>query len=253
MDLNTPDTRQQLLAQRLAEGTEIVALDAAREFDVSLDTIRRDILALEAEGQAKRVRGGAVPLVRPASPLHQRLSENPPVAATLIRSAIDHIGDAATLVLDGGVTTLSLIAHLPRIAERLIVTPSPWVAIAAQEQGAEVFLLGGPLRPQGGIATGAVALSAMASVSADIAILGACGLDAAFGLSSDDYDESQMKIAMHRAAQRSFVVTDSSKIGQRARHRTLALDHIDLILTDATPEQITPLVAAGANIITPSA
>lgn len=249
MELNSPDTRQQILAKRLSAGTQIVALEVAREFDVSLDTIRRDILALEASGQAKRVRGGAVPLARPAAPLHSRLADASAVSPALIQTTIDHIGTAKTLVLDGGLTTLSLIPHLPNCADRLIITPSPWVAIAAQEHGAEVFLIGGPLRPQGGIATGAEALSGMARISADIALLGACGLEAEFGLSSDDYDESQMKIAMHNAAQRSFVVTDSTKIGRRARHRTLGLDHIDLIVTDATAEQTAPIAQTGAKII----
>ena len=250
MNLNTPDTRQQVLAKRLSTGTQIVALEVAREFDVSLDTIRRDILALEKSGQAKRVRGGAVPLARPAAALHTRVSDAAKVSAPLIQAVIDQIGAASSLILDGGTTTLSLIPHLPKAGDRLIITPSPWVAIAAQEHGAEVFLLGGPLRPQGGIATGASALAGVATISADIAILGACGLEAEFGLSSDDYEEAQMKIALHNAAQRCFVVTDNSKIGRRARHQTLRLDQIDLVLTDATAEQIKPLAQTGAKIIT---
>ncbi|MEP3513130.1 MAG: DeoR family transcriptional regulator, partial [Lentilitoribacter sp.] len=62
MNLNVPDTRQNLLAERLANGVQIVAPKVAAEFGVSLDTIRRDILALEAAGKAQRVRGGAVPV-----------------------------------------------------------------------------------------------------------------------------------------------------------------------------------------------
>uniref|UniRef100_A0AAN0MDU7 DeoR family transcriptional regulator n=1 Tax=Yoonia rhodophyticola TaxID=3137370 RepID=A0AAN0MDU7_9RHOB len=75
MNLNIPDTRQQVLAERLARGQQIVASDVAGEFGVSLDTIRRDILALEADGHAQRVRGGAVPIARPAPPLHMRLAK----------------------------------------------------------------------------------------------------------------------------------------------------------------------------------
>lgn len=49
-----------------------------------------------------------------------------------------------------------------------------------------------------------------------------------------------MKQAMHRAAQRTIIATERSKLNTKARHRTLAIDQIDLIITDAEPEQISP-------------
>lgn len=247
MDLNVPDTRQRLLAERLKGGAQIVAADVAREFDVSLDTVRRDILALEADGIATRVRGGAVPV---APPLHHRLANDAPPSPALINATVAQISDSPTLLVDGGTTTLSLIAHLPPCPDRLIITPSPWVAIAAQERGIAAFLLGGRLSAAGGIATGPTALEETGAVSADIAILGACGLDAAFGLSSDDPDEASVKRALAGAARRCFVVTDKTKIGRRARHRTLMPDQIDTIITNADPAQTAPLARTGAHVIT---
>ncbi|WP_394178387.1 DeoR/GlpR family DNA-binding transcription regulator [Yoonia maritima] len=249
MNLNIPDTRQRILAQRLADGMQVVATDVAAEFDVSLDTIRRDILALEANGKAHRVRGGAVPVARPAGPLHSRLLGGA-VKTDLIRAAIDQIGDAQTLLLDGGSTTLSLIPMLPALPGRLVITPSPWIAIACQEHNIEVFLLGGKLSAQGGIAVGDVALGKVAKIAADIAVLGACGVDAEFGLSADDYDEAQMKQGMHDAAVRTFVVTSSEKIGRRARHHTLPIREIDVLITDADQGATTQLANAGTTIIT---
>lgn len=234
MSLNVPDTRQAELAARLRDGHQIVAVDVANEYGVSIDTVRRDILALEAEGKAQRVRGGAVPVATPAAPLHTRLASEAPVNQSLIKAAIKEIGDAKTLIIDGGRTVLAVVEHLPAQDGRLVITPSPWVAIACQNGDVDVFMLGGALRAQGGIATGENALDRVAGVSADIAVLGACGLDQDFGLSSDDHDEAQMKRAMHKAASRTIVVTEGSKIGRRARHRTLALAEIDAIVSDAT-------------------
>ncbi len=232
MNLNIPDTRQMELTRRLQSGLQVVAAEVAEEFDVSLDTIRRDILALEAEGKARRVRGGAVPLVAPAQPLHERLAGQVPPAPNLVDAAVREIGSAATLMVDGGTTVLAVIDNLPRQDDRLVMTPSPWVAISCQQRGIQVFLLGGSLRPQGGIATGDLALAGASDVAVDIALLGACGLEAGFGLSSDDAVEAMMKRAMHGATNRTIVATDSSKIGRRARHRTLPLSEIDVVVTD---------------------
>ncbi|NVK33835.1 MAG: DeoR/GlpR transcriptional regulator [Rhodobacteraceae bacterium] len=249
MDLNIPDTRQSLLAERLDAGQTIVASDVAEEFGISLDTIRRDILALEAQGKARRVRGGAMPLAQPASPFHTRLHDAEPIGADLIATAVAQVGDTRTLLIDGGTTALALIPHLERLSDRLIITPSPWAAIACQECGHDVFLLGGTLSRRAGVTIGAHALQKVAEVAADVAILGACGLEAGFGLSSDEYDDSLMKQAMHAAAAQTFVVTSSDKVGRRARHQTLQLSDIDRIITDAAADQTNPLSMAGAQLI----
>ena len=61
-ELNNPDVRHHLLLARLLSGEQLVAAALADELNVSPDTIRRDLMALENSGVAKRVRGGAVPL-----------------------------------------------------------------------------------------------------------------------------------------------------------------------------------------------
>ncbi|SNZ19106.1 DeoR/GlpR family DNA-binding transcription regulator [Cohaesibacter gelatinilyticus] len=250
MNLNIPDTRQSELATRLKEGQQLVAIELAHEFGVSIDTIRRDILALEAQGKAHRVRGGAVPIAAPAAPLHVRLTDGPPPDKNLIQSAIREIGDAPTLLVDGGQTILCVIEHLPKQQGRLVITPSPWVAIACQERGIAVFMLGGTLRPLGGITTGDTTTTRIAELYADIALIGACGIEADFGLSSDDHDEAMMKRAMHEAANRTIIVTDKAKIGRRARYQTLTMSDIDTVITDASSEMTKTLQASGTRVVT---
>ncbi|WP_136439455.1 DeoR/GlpR family DNA-binding transcription regulator [Pacificoceanicola onchidii] len=249
MPLNIPDTRQAELAARLRNGHQIVAVDVANEYGVSIDTVRRDILALEAEGKAQRVRGGAVPIATPAAPLPARLAAETPICPSLITAALAEIGDAQTLIVDGGRTVLAVVENLPAQDGRLVITPSPWVAVACQNAGIDVFLLGGSLRAQGGIATGELALDRTAGVSADVAVLGACGLDRDFGLSTDDPDEAQMKRAMHKAAGRTIIVTQSAKIGRRARHRTLPLSEIDAIVSDASPDTARALRPCSTRLV----
>ena len=56
LDLNNPDTRQDLLYQTIKNGGNLVAKEIATKLNVSLDTIRRDLIALEKQGLVKRVR-----------------------------------------------------------------------------------------------------------------------------------------------------------------------------------------------------
>lgn len=244
MNLNIPDTRQQALAQRLNQGSQLIAQELAEEFDVSLDTIRRDILALEANGKARRVRGGAMPIAKPVSPMLERLSSGHGVNQAIIDATIAQIAQTPTLLVDGGTTTLAIISQLPRLDQRLVITPSPWIAIAAQERDSNVHLIGGHLSKSGGISTGNSAFGDIKNIAVDITILGVCGIDADFGLSADDYAEMHMKQAMHRAARRTIIATDHLKLNTRARHHTLPINEIDLIITDASSEQIEPFAHA---------
>lgn len=248
MDLNIPETRQGLLQARLAGGGQIVAAEVAEEFGVSVDTVRRDIIALAEAGKARRVRGGAVPLATPDDPIAMKLAQGQGPSAALVAAGLGALAGARTLLLDGGSTVLGLARALPPTPGLVVMTPSPWLAVAAAERGIEVHLVGGRLSARGGIAVGGGALAEAGALAADIAVLGACGLDAAFGLSSDDYEEARMKQAMAASAAKVLVLTGADKIDKRARHRTLALAQLDRLVTDAPPARTAALAARGLQV-----
>lgn len=247
--LNVPETRQQQLLARLAGGGQLVAQDLAAEFGVSLDTIRRDIIALEQQGRAQRVRGGAVSTAPASAPLQYRVPAQAQAIEAIVARASSSIDDADTLLLDGGATVLALAERLRPRSGLLVMTPSPWVAVACQKNGVEVFMLGGQLSVRGGVNVGDTALLATASLYADIAVLGVCGLDAEFGLSVDDQQEAYLKHAMSRAAKRTLALASREKIGRRARHRAVALEEIDCLITDAAPAEVAAFGSSAMEIL----
>lgn len=248
MTLNIPETRQDLLARRLASGQGLVAAELAAELGVSLDTVRRDIVSLEQAGRARRVRGGAVPVARPAGPVQERLGADS-AAARLGMAAVPCLKECRTLLLDGGATVQALAERLPQRADLLVMTPSPYVAIACQRRGIAVHLLGGRLSARGGIATGQETLAETEAIAADVAVLGACGLEPGFGLSSDDLEEARLKRAMSAAASRTMVITSAAKLGRRARYRTLPASAIDMLVTDAEEDITAVWSDAGIEVI----
>jgi len=254
MTLNNPDVRQDLLRERLACGESLAVTDLCAEFGVSADTVRRDLIALEGLGAARRVRGGAVPLTKPVAALRERKDTQAPPSRGLLQQAGQALEGATTLLLDGGLTVLALARELMATPDLLVVTPSPWVGTATCERGIETVLLGGRVSERGGIAVGAEVERALSGLAADVAVLGACGLDAGFGLSSDDLQENAVSRRMALAAGRVLVLTSADKLGRRARHRTLAPEEIDMIVTDTVPQgseasdEIRAFRAAGVEV-----
>lgn len=232
-DLNNPDVRQALLAARLVQGTQLVAAALSEEFGISLDTVRRDLIAMEDEGLLKRVRGGAVPVSRPSQPFHIRMHEVNPNISAIARAVFSHISDGMVLLLDGGTSVLELARLLPAGFSGMVVTPAPTIAVAAQEQNIDTILIGGRLSRLGGITVGAEPERSIADCAADLCVLGACGVEPSFGLGADDIDEAGVKRQMTLVSTRTIVMAGSEKLGQRSRHKVVPCSAIDLLVTDA--------------------
>lgn len=248
-ELNNPELRQATLKSRLSAGTPLVAATLAQEFGVSVDTIRRDLSAMEKGGDVRRIRGGALPVARPLAPLHERLAKDDPAPRELVDAAIGQIAAGSVVMFDGGSTVLAIAQALPIDCNCLIVTPCPAVAGEAMSKGLETLLIGGRLSPLGGIAVGAQTERAIGEVAADLCFLGACGIQSPFGLCADDVEEAGVKRKMAEMAQRVAVVATKEKLDRRARHRALACEEIDLIITDAAAKATSPFWALGIEVM----
>ncbi|MFD1797346.1 DeoR/GlpR transcriptional regulator [Paracoccus aurantiacus] len=248
LDLNCPQTRQTLISERLDNNRPLIASELAAEFDISLDTLRRDLIALEQRGVLQRIRGGAIPASPPLPPYATRALRPEPGLDALAEAVAPMLAGLGTVILDGGTTMNVVAARLPEGFDGLVVTPAPSVALAALQRGARVHLIGGALCPDGAIATGGEAERAISQIAADICLLGACGLWPGFGLSAEDSAEAGVKRAMAGASRRVAVVALQSKLARRGRHRILGAEEIDLLVTDASPEETGPFRDAGTEV-----
>lgn len=249
IDLNNPHTRQQMLRERLESGTPLIAAVLATELDISIDTVRRDLIALEQQGVVRRVRGGAVPVTSPMPSYFDRASMPDPKIAQLAEKTIQIIPTGGTVFIDAGTTMNALAACIPLEFQGLIITPAPSVALAALHRGARVHLIGGALCPEGAMATGGDAEHAVSQFAADLCFLGACGLWPDFGLSAEDVLEAGVKRAMALASAKVVVVTTAEKMQRRGRYKVLELTEMDGLVTDATLADALPFKNEGIELI----
>lgn len=249
LHFHSPEARQALMRDRLMRGETLQLATLASEFGISVDSARRDLKALETQGFGRCIRGGALPVARVAPPTLSRLTQDVDARARIVAATLPLIEDGMVLMMDGGTTVLALAQALPHSPGGLVVTPSPVVAQVTLEKGIPTQLIGGRLSPSGAIAVGHSAVTQVSAVAADIAFLGACGIDAARGLTSDDADEADVKRAMALCAHATWVPTVAAKIGRVTRHAVLPLDAITGLVTDATPAVTQPYAAANIEVI----
>lgn len=226
----------------------------AESLQVTPETVRRDLTALERRGLVRRVHGGALPVERLGvePTLERRMARASEEKARIARRALEEVPQDGTILLDAGSTTVALAEMLPQRGELTVVTNS--VAIAGllhQRSEVSIFLLGGRLRRRTGAAVGDWALHALQDVVVDVAFVGTNGVDVQRGFTTPHEVEAATKRAFIAAARRTVVLADSSKAGNVSFHRFARTDDVDLWITDEGLEDETAedLDAAGVAVV----
>ena len=243
------DRHRQIVEQVRGAGRVLVT-ELAEHFDVTPETIRRDLTALDRNGALRKVHGGAIPApALPETGVTQREQVNPTAKQAIARAALARLapGPGTTLLIDAGTTTGSLARLLPSVITNSVLT----AACLAGAGRTRVRILGGQLRGLTQAAVGPEAVEALSTLRVDVAVLGANGLSAAHGLSTPDPDEATVKRAMVRSARQVVALVDSTKIGQEHLVSFASLDDIDLLVTDVElpPTLIDQLTATETEVL----
>ncbi|GAA3866570.1 DeoR/GlpR family DNA-binding transcription regulator [Streptomyces lacrimifluminis] len=246
-----PERQQEIL--RLArDGGRVDVLSLAEQFQVTAETIRRDLKALDRAGLLRRVHGGAIPAGR--LDFEQDLTERESTYADekdrIAKAALAELPTEGTLILDAGSTVARLAAAVPLEAKLTVVTHSlPIAARLADHPGIQLHLVGGRVRHRTRAAVDGWALRAYGEIRADVLFVAANGFSAEHGLTTPDLAEAAVKRAAVEAARRVVLLADSTKHGQEHFARFGDLGDVDLLITDSglSPEAATDLERGGGT------
>lgn len=251
-----PEERQQAIAAQVLSQGRASVTELALAYDVTTETVRRDLAVLDRAGVLRRVHGGAVPvraLHLVESSVDERQSTRSGHKQAIARAAVDFIPQSgATVLLDAGTTTARLAACVPADRDLLAVTNS--VPIAARLAGmgsVSLQLLGGRVRGLTQAVVGEQAVGTLGSLRVDIAFIGANGISVRHGLSTPDPDEAAVKRAMVECANFVVVLADSSKIGQEEFVSFAPLSRVDVLVTDSeiSADDRSQLTDAGVEVV----
>ena len=231
------EERQQAMARLVAERGRVSVNVIASEYDVTTETVRRDLSALERMGLVRRVHGGAVPphsLAAMEPGLVERDSANTEQKERIAHAALEQLPSAgSTILIDAGSTTYRLASLLPRDLRLGVVTHAvPVAARLAGNPRVELHLLPGRVRPTTQAAVGTDTVEALAHLRVDLLFLGTNGVSVGHGLTTPDRDEAATKRAMVASARRTVLLADATKIGVESSLRFATVKEIDVIVTD---------------------
>lgn len=256
--MHAEERRRQIAALTAAEGRVSVAKLAER-FNVTAETIRRDLAALNDDGVVQRVHGGAVAsqgYLTSEIPLAARLRSALDAKGAIARAAAQFLPTApgSVIFLDSGTSISALakvMARAPGSGAWSIVTNSLPTALELADAGVDVQLLGGTVRAIAQAVVGDTALRTLALLRADVAFIGTDALSVEHGLSTADAQEAAVKAAMVTNAQRVVVLCDSTKLGNDYLVSFAQLNDVDVVITDtgAAPSLANAVMEHGVDVV----
>ncbi|MBY4572268.1 D-beta-D-heptose 1-phosphate adenosyltransferase [Gordonia paraffinivorans] len=251
------EERQQAIADEVRVAGRASVAELAAKFDVTSETVRRDLAVLEKAGHVQRVHGGAVrpEVMRVVAELGvaERETAQTEEKAAIGRAAMSFLPpDGGSVLFDAGTTTYRAAEALPRDRTLTLITNSlPIAGLLAARHVDGLHALGGRVRGLTQATVGAQTVAALSRMRITTAFVGTNGLTEAHGLSTPDPDEAAVKSAMVAAAQRVIVLADSSKMGREELSGFATVDDIDVLVTDSgiDPQFSAALSARGVEVV----
>jgi DeoR family transcriptional regulator, fructose operon transcriptional repressor len=249
-----PTQRRQAILAQVREQAAVSAEDLARQFRVSVETIRRDLRTLGERGLLERVYGGAT---RPAGRSSEgsfatRSTRNVDRKRAIAALAASLVEPEETIVIDVGTTALEVARALPAGFRGRVLTNSVPAAMELSARGdVELLLCGGQVRAGDGACAGAHAEAFFDEFYADRAFLGSGGVHPQAGLTDFYPAEVAVRRTIIGHTAMTYVLADSSKLGEIAVHRVCPLGRLTAVVTDdaENPAAYAALAAAGLTLL----
>ncbi|MEM0928979.1 MAG: DeoR/GlpR family DNA-binding transcription regulator [Pseudomonadota bacterium] len=251
----TLSARQEAIIQ-LVETTGFATIaELAARFDVTTQTIRRDVNALCVSQVLARFHGG---VGLPNSVQNEDYKDR----QTVLPSAKNEIGrlvgalipHQASLFMNIGTTTEAVAQHLLHHQGLRIVTNNLHIAdMFSKAAGFEVMVAGGYVRGGDGGVVGEAAIDFLDGFKLDFGVIGISGIDPDGSLLDFDYREVRAAQAIIANARTTILVADHTKFGRAAMAKVASLDSVDILVTDRpVPPAFEEMVAAaGLEVVLP--
>jgi DeoR family transcriptional regulator, aga operon transcriptional repressor len=251
--------RYQAILDALQQSGSIAVEELSARLKVSVVTIRRDLDDLAQQGLLNRTHGGAVsghplfyePFKNDRSFMEQvkRLADE---KHRIGRAAAAMVQPGETIAITPGTTTAEIVRGLPFHSNITVVTNTVNIAMElSKRKDINVFVTGGHLRGDWFSLVGATAVQALNNLLIHKLFIGADGLDAEWGASCHNADESEFNGALIRRARRRIAVVDHTKFNVVAGWRICDINSIQTIITDtgASDEMIAPFETRGIQVV----
>jgi len=233
--------RRNLIIEKLNMNGKVYVSSLSVEFDVSEETIRRDIEKLSIDGLAIKTYGGAVSNTTKVNldlPYNLRKKENVEEKIHIANIVSNMIKDGDKIMLDASSTSIFITKAIKSKKNLTVITNSVEILLElASQSGWTVFSTGGALREGSYSLSGSSAEKMISNHHVDIAICSAKGIDSTMGITESNEKDAEIKKAIFNSASKRVLCLDDSKFEKISFIKVCEIKDIDVLVTNKEPSE----------------
>lgn len=233
------DERKLMILEIISREGNAYINDLSRRFNVSAETIRRDLNELDKDKKILKVHGGAIAVKHPVREENYstRIKKNSAAKKKIGEYAAGLISNGDIVALDYGTTTEEIARSLYNLQNIVLITNSftiAYILTKKQRQGdftGKIIFIGGIVDCKTSETGGEIALSDLNRFTVDKAFISATSISQR-GIMMWDEKEGEFSSALSKNSNETYVVADSSKFGKDSFYKFLDFHQVNHIITD---------------------
>lgn len=232
--------RRNLILEKIHEDKKVIVSELSKEFDVSEETIRRDLEKLADDGHVIKSYGGAVINEKSSIdlPFNVRWKANPRGKQKIAELISQQIEDGDHIILDASTTAVFIAKNIKQKKHLTVITNSIENLLELSDvSGWDIISTGGLLKAGTMSLLGKKAADSIDSYNCDKVFISCKGIDLEKGVTDGNDETGSVKQKMISAASKVYLAVDSTKFGKVAFSKICEMSEIDIIVTDKKPER----------------
>lgn len=230
-----PIERQNKILELLSERQVLKIQEIISEFNISIETVRRDINLLEKQGKIEKIYGG-IKLVDTnfgEPKIENRMIDKPLLKDSIGLKCSEFINDGDCIFIDSGTTTLQIAKHIKNKKNIIVITNSLPVINELQDSDIELIIIGGKIRRSENSVVAYDYLFNFAQLNISKAFIGTSGITAKKGITDYNMEEAITRKKIIEISNEIFIASDSSKFGKDVTINICPAENLDYIITDS--------------------
>lgn len=247
------NARRQEITELLYQNKTVKVTELVKKFNVSDETVRKDLAHLEHEGILKKRYGGAelvkqekLAPVSNRTPLY--LDEKTPI----ILKAVEYIPEnSCSIGLDQGSTIALLAAKLRQLPEKQLFTGSLAAILELANSDHQIYCFGGRYTANDMAFQNDTSIELYPDIQLDICFFGSSGVQGREGFCTSSLVDAELKRRLMKKSTKKIVLLDSTKFKKSSLVQVAPWKEVDLVVTNQSlPDEYRRMIAAETTLIT---
>ncbi|MGE6540970.1 DeoR/GlpR family DNA-binding transcription regulator [Bacillus luti] len=246
------EERREKILELLNKDGRVIAKELAESFDMSIDSIRRDLSIMEKEGLLIRTHGGAMELTRVSNLVAEsskRCSDNSIGEEAIAKVAANYIQEGDSVFIGGASIHYAMLKYLPETSFTVITNSIEIASMLREYKNVDTYLIGGKVKPSGNM-TDTLASELISRFSIDLNFSTGDGISLN-GISNETPEVAYFSKTVCKIARMNICLAPHNKLGINCLINGESLKEIDLIITEeeASKETIQEFEKQGKQIV----